>query len=160
MIPARPASAARTLHIGAAAVWLGLIWFVNFIQLPVIGAANDADRGAIVRLVVPHVAATFHMAAHLTLISGALLMLLPSGAAAFSGGGLRAAALWLALAGGVAMWAVVQFGIVPRVAVLTDPSATPDAKARAVSLIRLLARANLALSVPVTALMIAAAHLH
>lgn len=149
----------RLLHIGAAAVWLGLIWFVNFIQLPLLSAAAEPDRGPIVRLIVPRVARTFHAAAHLTLVTGAAMLLLPGGAPSLAGGG-RAIALSLAIAGGVTMWAIVQFGIAPRVTRLTDPAAQPPEKTAAAAAIRTLARVNLVVAVPVTVLMIAAAHLY
>ncbi len=151
--------AVRAMHIVAAALWVGLIWFVNFIQLPLIAAASDADRGALVRLVVPRVARTFHGAAHLTIATGAVMLV-----GVLRSGGLdaspRALALWLAIAGGLAMWAVVQFGIAPRIKLLGDAAATPQAKSSAANTIRVLARINLVLALPVTVLMIAVAHFH
>jgi uncharacterized membrane protein len=47
----------RFIHIVAAMVWVGLIFFVNFIQLPVLEQADDASRSTISRWIVPRVAA-------------------------------------------------------------------------------------------------------
>lgn len=150
----------RILHVGAAAVWLGLIWFVNFIQLPALAVAADSDRSALLRLVVPRVARTFQLAAHLTLLSGAaLIALAPSQPMSMLDG--RGLAFWAGIIGGAAMWAIVQLGIAPRVAILSGAgSATPELKAAAAREVRSLARINLVIAVPVTGVMIAAVHLH
>lgn len=162
------ATVLRWLHVLVGIVWVGMVWFVNFIQLPALAAANDSDRGALMRLVVPKVAATFRIGADATLLTGVLL-LVTSGylldtllyASAVHVSGARGAMLWVGVAGGITMWAIVRFGLAPRIAILTGAKAAgTDAKAKARDEVRSLARINLVLALPVTFAMVAAAHLH
>jgi len=157
----------RWLHVMVAIVWVGMIWFVNFIQLPALAAASDPDRGALMRLVVPKVAATFRHAAHATVATG-LALLVTSGylldtllyASAVHVSGARGLMLWAGVAGGVVMWAIVQFGLRPRIALLTGArEGNAEAKAKARDEVRVLARINLVLALPVTFAMVGAAHL-
>ena len=46
----------RAIHVVAAIIWVGMIWFVNFIQHPAVLGADDAGRGTLFRLIVPKVA--------------------------------------------------------------------------------------------------------
>lgn len=161
------AAVLRWLHVLVGIVWVGMIWFVNFIQLPALAAASDTDRGALMRLVVPKVAATFRHAAHATLATG-LALLVTSGylidtllyASAVHVSGARGLMLWAGVAGGLVMWAIVQFGLRPRIALLTGlRDGNADAKAKARDEVRVLARINLVLAIPVTFAMVGAAHL-
>ena len=68
----------RATHVVAAMVWVGMIWFVNFVQHGAVTGADDAGRGTLMRLVVPNVAWIFRHASHLVLLSGVLLTL-PTG---------------------------------------------------------------------------------
>lgn len=150
----------RALHVVSAVVWVGFIWFVNAVQLPAFAAVQYPERAILVRHVLPRVAVNFHMAAHLTVGSG-LVLLVTGASAALGAVNGRALALWLAIAGGLAMWAIVQFGIMPRVAVLTGPTEQPqEVRAKTANGIRILARINLVLALPVIVTMIAAAHFH
>ena len=45
----------RAVHVLAVIVWVGMIWFVNFVQHPAVVGADDAGRGTLMRLVVPNV---------------------------------------------------------------------------------------------------------
>src|SRR5262245_46696087 len=56
----------RFVHVAAAMVWFGMIWFVNFIQLAAVEASDAGGRAALLQHVVPRVAATFRYASHLT----------------------------------------------------------------------------------------------
>ena len=65
----------RFVHVVAAMAWIGLIFFVNFVQLPAFEEADEVARSAIANWIVPRVAAGFRHASHLTLLSGALLLI-------------------------------------------------------------------------------------
>src|SRR3990172_2254942 len=47
----------RFVHVAAAMAWIGLVFFVNFVQLAALEAADEASRGAIAKWIVPRVAA-------------------------------------------------------------------------------------------------------
>ena len=64
----------RWLHVFSGMIWVGMIWFVNFIQLSAVAEAEPPARAGIMKLVVPRVATTFRHFSHLTIISGVLLV--------------------------------------------------------------------------------------
>jgi len=157
----------RFAHVMGAVIWLGMIWFVNFIQLNALAEADEQGRAVLMKSIVPRVAKTFRHASHLTVASGVLL-LITSG---YMLGSLvyatevhmpppRNVLLWSGVLGGGAMWAIVNLMIWPSLAVILGQTADAGAKAAARARIAMLARINLALSVPVTFVMVAAAHLY
>lgn len=158
---------ARLVHVLAAMIWVGMIWFVNFVQLAALAQADDSGRTALMKLVVPRVAAAFRHASHLTVASGVVLMMttgylldrwvFPS---AVYVPPFKLVMLYVAVAAALAMWAIVHFVIRPSLAVLLATDG-PDAaaKERASGRIRAAARINLILALPVTCVMVAAAHL-
>lgn len=157
----------RAVHVLAAIVWVGMIWFVNFVQHPAVVGADDAGRGTLMRLVVPNVAWIFRHASHLVILSGALL-LLPTGylLSAWVYGApvylslAKTGSMVVAAVGAIVMWALVHHAIWPSLqVVLGERPGNAEAKAAARAKVALYARANLLLAIPVTVLMVAAAHL-
>lgn len=158
----------RWLHIVSAVVWLGMIWFVNFIQLVAVAEAEPPARAAILKHIVPRVAATFRIASHLTVASGAVLLvtagyLLSSAVygAAVVVSGPRAILIWASTVAALAMYMFVHMMIWPGLRlVLGIEQADPDRVAAARAKVAMYARWNLVLAVPVTVAMVAAAHLY
>lgn len=145
--------AMRVPHVLAAMVWAGLIVFVNFVQLAALKAVSDAERPLIVRHIAAPAARLFTAAAHATLVTGAI-MLVPLGAAVH-----HRIVLLLAVAGGIAMWVIVQFVLGPNIARITGKMAASEAeKAAARVAVATWARINLVLVVPVSVAMLVAAH--
>ncbi len=158
----------RWVHVFSAIIWIGMIWFVNFIQFAALRDADDAGKAAIHKFIVPKVAMTFRHTSHAVLLTGVLL-LITSGylldrlifTSAVYVPPLRNALLWGGTIAGVAMWVLVHFKIWPNIKiVLGETAGDADAKARARDNVRVYARLNLILAVPVTFVMIAAAHLY
>lgn len=155
----------RWLHVFAGIVWVGMVWFVNFIQLAALQETDDAGRATLLNSVAPRVAHTFRHASHTSLLTGVLLLVASGYVLDLGGraGGLpsRALTLWGGTLGGVLMWAFVHFIISPNLkVVLGHTPGDADAKARARQQVTTYARWNLILAVPVTFAMVAAAHLH
>ena len=158
----------RLLHVLAAMVWVGLIVFVNFVQLVALQGADDQVRGFFAKSVIPQVAAWYRHASTLAVATGAILLvtsgyLLPSLAYATEVGTppARAVLLWAGVLGGLAMWMFVHMYIWPNVQVMIGLRVgDAEAKARARDKVVLFARLNLILAVPVTLAMVAAAHLY
>lgn len=158
----------RFLHVLSAMIWIGLVWFVNLVQARALAEADEAGRAVMTRTIVARVALHFRHASHATVLSGALL-LVPTGyllsGTLFSAPVFVPAAremlLWLGVAGGLAMWAIVHLVIWPRLELaLGRRPGKPDAKAAARASVALWARVNLMLMLPVTLAMVAAAHLY
>jgi uncharacterized membrane protein len=158
----------RLIHVLAAMVWVGLVFFVNFVQLVALKAADETARGVIHKAIVPRVAWWFRHASTVTVLSGALLLvfagyLLPAliyGTSVFVPAG-KAILLWTAVLGALAMWMFVHMYIWPNIEVVLgrrpgDAEARDAARARVI----LFARLNLILAMPVALGMIAAAHLY
>jgi uncharacterized membrane protein len=158
----------RLVHVLAAMVWIGLVLFVNFIQLVVLQSADESSRAFLHKAVVPAVAWWFRHASTTAVVSGALLLvlggyLLPSIA---YGSGVyvptaRAVLMWIGVIGALAMWMFVHMYIWPNMQVVLGMRAGDDAaKAAARERVVLFARLNLILSLPVVFAMVAAAHLY
>ncbi len=149
---------ARSAHVLAAMIWIGLIWFVNVVQLAVLKQADDAGRAAVMTWIVPRVAREFRTAANITVISGAILML---ALGYLNSRPLEGSTLWLwaGALGGIAMLGFVHAKITPALGILLDPVITnAAANAEARETVRRYARINLLLSLPVTFAMLAASH--
>ena len=149
----------RFIHVFAAMVWIGLIFFVNFIQLQVLGEADAASRSTISRWIVPRVASAFRHASHLTVLSGALL-LISTGYLWGDMWPLPAMMLTAGALGGLLMWGFVNLAIWPSLKIVLGHTAgDAAAQSRARQTVKHYARLNLILALPVTFLMLAAAHL-
>jgi uncharacterized membrane protein len=158
----------RLLHVLAAMLWVGLIVFVNFVQLVALRDADEQGRAFLHKAIVPNVAWWFRHASTLTVASGAVLMVLTGyilpvlvyGAGVYVPPA-RAWLLWSGVIGALAMWMFVHMYIWPNMQVVLglragDAAAKVQARARVI----LFARLNLILVVPVTLAMVAAAHLY
>ena len=158
----------RLLHVLAAMIWVGLIFFVNFVQLVVLRTADDQARSFLHKAVVPSVAWWFRHASTVTVASGVLLLvlagyLLPTlvyGTSVYVPPA-RAFLLWGGVVGSLAMWMFVHMYIWPNMQVVLGLRPGDDAaKAQARARVVLFARLNLVLSLPVVFAMVAAAHLY
>ncbi len=155
----------RWAHVALAMIWVGLIVFVNFIQLIAAREANDTERAFLHRAIVPRVAKAFRDASTWVVITGVGL-LFTSGhlfaslvyGTAVHVGGARGMLLWLGVLGGLGMWALVHMYIWPNLQVVLGQRQGDAATAR--DNVKFFARLNLVLSLPVTFAMIAAAHLY
>ncbi|MDX2205591.1 MAG: hypothetical protein NW223_22765 [Hyphomicrobiaceae bacterium] len=157
----------RLAHVLSAMVWVGLIVFINFIQLEATRKADDAGRAVLHATIVPAVAWWVRHASTATIASGAVLLVaagyaLPSlvyGSAVYVPAS-RALILWLSVLAAFVMWMFVHMYIWPNMQVVIglrpgDAAARQAARARVVRYSRL----NLMLALPVTVVMVAAAHL-
>jgi uncharacterized membrane protein len=158
----------RLIHVLAAMVWIGLIVFVNFVQLIILRAADEQVRGYLHEAMVPRVAWWFRHASTVAVASGALMLVLSGYVlpAIVYGSGVyvppgRALLLWGGVIGALAMWMFVHMYIWPNMQVVLglrpgDAEAKNAARARVITFARL----NLVLALPVTLAMVAAAHLY
>lgn len=158
----------RYLHVLSAMLWVGLIVFINFVQLEAIRRGDDQTKAVLHASVVPDVAWWVRHSSTLTVVSGALLLVpagyaLPSlvyGTAVYVPPS-RALMLWLGVLAALGMWMFVHMYIWPNMQVVLGlRSGDAAAKAQARARVVFYARLNLVLALPVTLVMVAAAHLY
>ena len=158
----------RMLHVLGAMVWIGLVFFVNFVQLVVLQSTDEQGRDFLHKAIVPNVAWWFRHASTLTVASGAVLLattgyILPT---LFYGAGVYVppSRAWLmggGVLGALVMWMFVHMYIWPNMQVVLGlRPGDADAKGKARARVITFARLNLVIAVPVTLAMVAAAHLY
>ena len=158
----------RLAHVLASMVWIGSVFFVNFVQLVVLQTADEPSRSFLHKAVMPRVAWWFRHASTTVVASGVLLLilagyLLPSlvyGTSVYVPPA-RAILLWGGVVGGLAMWMFVHMYIWPNMQVVLGlRTGDAEAKGKARARVILFARLNLIIAMPVALGMIAAAHLY
>src|SRR3989337_2059072 len=63
----------RYLHVLSGVMWIGLLWYFNFVQIPSMPKIPDEQKPAIGKVIAPAALFWFRWAAMATLITGALL---------------------------------------------------------------------------------------
>ena len=147
----------RWLHIMAGIMWMGLLWYLNFVQTPTMPKIEPAEhRAAISKFIAPNVLFWFRYSALATVVLGLIL--------AFSKGYIIQAlmlqtsvytigiGMWLALIMAFNVWFIIWPN---QKKVLGIVSATPDAKAAAAKLAGMTSRINTMLSIPMLYCMVA-----
>lgn len=156
----------RWLHVVSGVMWIGLLWYFNFVQIPTMPSIPDEQKPAIGKHIAPKALFWFRWAAMATLATGLVVAAL---------NGYFVQALTLGAVGGVVahtvvgigmwlaaiMWFNVWFVIWPnqKKALNIDnnfPDLAADAKAKAGKTAMLFSRTNTVLSVPMLFCMVAA----
>ena len=157
---------ARYVHVIVGTMWIGLLWYFNFVQIPNMGKIPDEQKPAIGKVIAPAALFYFRWAALATIISGLILgwlngylhelMTLGIG----SGGGRNTAigiGMWL----GVIMAFNVWFVIWPnQKRALGIVECEPELKAKSAKTAMLFSRTNTLLSLPMLLSMVAAQNLY
>jgi uncharacterized membrane protein len=161
----------RWFHIMSGIMWIGLLWYFNFVQTPTMPKIPDELKGGVSRFIAPAALFWFRWAAMATIVFGIIL-------AAQNGYLLQAYTLdalesfinysflligigmWL----GTIMWFNVWFVIWPNQQKALNianayPNLPADQKAKAARAAGLFSRVNTVLSVPMLFCMAAASHL-
>ena len=66
----------RLTHVIFAIMWIGLLWYFNFVQIPNMSKIPDEQKPAIGKIIAPAALFYFRWAAAFTIISGLILALL------------------------------------------------------------------------------------
>jgi uncharacterized membrane protein len=156
----------RLIHVIVAIMWIGLLWYFNFVQIPNMPKIPDDQKPAIGKVIAPAALFYFRWAALLTIISGLLLAYLNGylhdamTLGFVSGGGKNLAigiGMWLGLYMAFNVWFIIwpnqkkALGIVD-----TDP----ETKAKSARTAMLFSRTNTLLSLPMLLSMVAAQNLY
>jgi uncharacterized membrane protein len=151
--------AMRWLHVTAGVMWIGLLWYFNFVQTPSMPKIPDDQKPAISKVIAPAALFWFRWAAMATIILGLILALMNGylGKALmlqkpFTSIGLGA---WL----GTIMWFNVWFIIWPnQKKALGIVTVGPEEKAAAAKRAGMASRINTMLSIPMLYFMVAQSH--
>ena len=63
----------RWLHVISGVLWIGLLWYLNFVQVPTMPSIPVENRSAISKFIAPNVLFYFRYGALATVITGLLL---------------------------------------------------------------------------------------
>ena len=156
----------RWLHVLSGVMWIGLLWYFNFVQIPNMPNMPDEQKPAISKVIAPAALFWFRWAAMATIFTGLILALLNDylGSAIFLGltdGVAKHTAIGIGMWLGIIMWFNVWFVIWPnqkRALGLVEASA--DEKAASARKAMLFSRANTLLSIPMLYAMVAAQNLY
>ena len=66
----------RLIHVTVAIMWIGLLWYFNFVQIPNMSKIPDDQKPAIGKVIAPAALFYFRWAAALTVLTGLILALL------------------------------------------------------------------------------------
>ena len=149
----------RWLHVVSGIMWVGLLWYFNFVQIPSMPKIPDEQKPAISKVIAPEALFWFRWAAMATIITGLILAML-SGYLIDSillgtqdgSGRIIGIGMWL----GAIMWFNVWFVIWPnQKRALGLVETTPELKAASARTAMLFSRTNTTLSVPMLFCMVA-----
>src|SRR4030088_1421173 len=154
----------RWLHVLSGVMWIGLLWYFNFVQTPSMPKIPDEQKPAVSKVIAPTALFWFRWAAMATIVTGIILATMMGyiGKALTLQAGYYAIGLGMWL--GAIMWFNVWFVIWPnQQKALNIANAYPDLpaaeKAKAARTAGLFSRTNTMLSVPMLFCMVAAPHL-
>src|ERR671914_2981860 len=151
--------AMRWLHVTAGVMWIGLLWYFNFVQTPSMPKIPDEQKPAVSKVIAPTALFWFRWGAMATIVTGLIVALMNgylvqalSLQKGYHAIGLGA---WL----GVIMWFNVWFIIWPnQKKALGIVQVAPEAKAAAARMAGMTSRFNTMLSIPMLYFMVAQQH--
>ena len=155
----------RFAHIIVAIMWIGLLWYFNFVQIPNMPKIPDEQKPAIGKVIAPSALFYFRWAALLTVVSGLILATLEGYVhdamlLSFNSGILKNTAIGIGMWLGLIMAFNVWFVIWPnQKRALGIVECDPELKAKSARTAMLFSRTNTLLSLPMLLCMVGAQHL-
>ena len=156
----------RYFHVLSGVMWIGLLWYLNFIQIPSMPKIPDDQKPAIGKVIAPAVLFWFRWAALSTIITGLIVAYLNGYIhealilAIGSGGGKSTAigiGMWLGLIMAFNVWFIIWPN---QKRVLGMVECTPEEKAKSARTAMLFSRTNTLLSLPMLLSMVMAQNLY
>ena len=156
----------RLFHVVFAIMWIGLLWYFNFVQIPNMSKIPDEQKPAIGKVIAPAALFYFRWAAAFTILSGLLLALVngylyDAMTLSINSGVPKHTAIGIGMWLGVIMAFNVWFVIWPnQKKALGIVECEPEVKAKSAKIAMLFSRTNTLLSLPMLLTMIAAQNLY
>ena len=149
----------RWLHLFFGVLWIGLLYYLNFVQVPTMPAIPAEQKGAINGHIAPKVLFFFRWAALLTVITGLTIAIVNGyghAALTFSGEGnvnLIGVGMWMALIMAFNVWFIIWPA---QKRILGIVEATAEEKAKLGPRALAASRTNTLLSIPMMYCMVSA----
>jgi uncharacterized membrane protein len=157
---------ARYTHVVVGIMWIGLLWYFNFVQIPNMAKIPDEQKPAIGKVIAPAALFYFRWAAAFTIISGLILAglngYLHDAMTLSIGSGIpKHTAIGIGMWLGIIMAFNVWFVIWPnQKRALGIVECDPELKAKSAKTAMLFSRTNTLLSLPMLLTMVAAQNLY
>ena len=155
----------RYLHVVVGIMWIGLLWYLNFVQIPNMSKFTDEQKPAITKIIAPAVLFYFRWAALTTIVTGLIVAYLngyvhDAMILGIGSGGKNTAigiGMWL----GIIMAFNVWFIIWPnQKKVLGMVDCAPEDKPKHAKIAVITSRVNTLLSLPMLMTMVIAQNLY
>ena len=145
----------RYLHVLSGIMWIGLLWYFNFVQIPNMPSIPDEQKPAISKVIAPAALWWFRWGAMATIVTGILLAHMNGylvdaiTLGMLSDGATKDTAIGIGMWLGAIMWFNVWFVIWPnQQRALGIVEADADSKAASAKTAMLFSRTNTLLSIP------------
>ena len=156
----------RYIHVLVGIMWIGLLWYFNFVQIPNMAKIPDEQKPAISKVIAPSALFWFRWAAFATIVSGLILSYLngylhDAMSLGIGSGGCKSTAIGIGMWLGLIMAFNVWFVIWPnQKKALGMVETDPETKAKAAKTAMVFSRTNTLLSLPMLLSMVAAQNLY
>ena len=157
---------ARYTHVVVGIMWIGLLWYFNFVQIPNMSKIPDEQKPAIGKVIAPAALFYFRWAAALTIFSGLILASLngylhDAMTLSIGSGVPKHTAIGIGMWLGVIMAFNVWFVIWPnQKRALGMVECDPETKAKSAKTAMLFSRTNTLLSLPMLLTMVISQNLY
>ncbi len=146
----------RWLHVLSGVMWIGLLWYFNFVQTPSMPQIPDEQKPAVSKVIAPRALFWFRWAALATVVTGLLLTwMLGSIGALFTFARPHTAiaiGMWLGLIMAFNVWFIIWPN---QKKALGMVQVSPEEKAKAAKMAGMTSRFNTLLSIPMLYCMVA-----
>jgi uncharacterized membrane protein len=155
----------RFLHVLCGVMWIGLLWYFNFVQIPNMPKIPDEQKPAIGKVIAPSALFWFRWGAMGTIVFGIILAnhegyFMQALTIGLQDGIAKHAAIGIGMWLGAIMWFNVWFVIWPnQKRALGIVEASAELKAKSARRAMLFSRTNTLLSIPMLYFMVAAQNL-
>ena len=157
---------ARFIHVVVGIMWIGLLWYFNFVQIPNMAKIPDEQKPAIGKVIAPAALFYFRWAAAVTILSGLILAglngyLHDAMTLSIGSGVPKHTAIGIGMWLGVIMAFNVWFVIWPnQKRALGIVECDTELKAKSAKTAMLFSRTNTLLSIPMLLTMVAAQNIY
>ncbi len=146
----------RWLHVLSGVMWVGLLWYFNFVQTPSMPKIPDEQKPAVSKVIAPTALFWFRWAALSTVVTGLMVAgmngYLASALMLTKGVHAIGIDMWIALVMAFNVWFVIWPNQKKALGIVT---VTAEEKAAAAKLAGLVSRINTMLSIPMLFCMVA-----